>query len=132
MPFTSPTQEINGTKDAPLFVDQMFNGKLSCTIPNVPAGMYRVTLLFAELRLGGPPCQSPLPPSRIFDISLEGTVVLSGFDMTSAGGGCAATGGPGHAFSKTFTVAVTDGALNVDESATQGASALNAIEIVAE
>ena len=58
--------------------------------------------------------------------------MLSGFDMTSAGGGCAATGGPGHAFSKTFTVAVTDGALNVDESATQGASALNAIEIVAE
>jgi hypothetical protein len=40
-PFTSPTMGINGTNDAALFVNQMFNGKLSCTIPNVPAGTYR-------------------------------------------------------------------------------------------
>jgi len=132
IPFASPTPAINGTNDAALFVNQMFNPTLSCTIPNVPAGTYRVTLLFAELRLGGAPSVSPLPLSRIFDISLEGNVVLAGFDMTTAGGGCAATGGPGHAFSKSFTVAVTDGALNIDESATLGAGALNAIELVSQ
>lgn len=132
MPFAAPTPAVNGTKDVALFVNQMFTPKLSCTIPNVPAGTYRVTLLFAELRLGGAPCEAPSPPTRIFDISLEGNVVLAGFDMTTAGGGCAATGGPGHAFSKSFTVAVTDGALNIDESATQGAGALNAIELVSQ
>lgn len=33
-----PTPGINGTNDAALFVNQMFNARLSCTIPNVPAG----------------------------------------------------------------------------------------------
>ncbi len=130
MPFSGPTQTVNGTADSPLFVSQMFNSVLTCTIPNVPSGTYQVRLLFAELRLGGAPCVGLQPPARIFDIALEGTTVASQFDMTGTGGGCAAAGGSGHAFDETYTVAVTDGALDVVETASQGTAALNAIELV--
>jgi len=129
-PFASPTTSINGTNDSTLFHDQMFNGTLTCKISNVPAGTYVVTLLFAELRLGTAPCTAPSPPSRIFDIALEGTTVASNFNMTQTGGGCAAAGGPGHAFSETYTIDVTDGELDVVETASMGAAALNAIELV--
>ncbi|HTR53294.1 MAG TPA: malectin domain-containing carbohydrate-binding protein [Kofleriaceae bacterium] len=129
-PFASPTSTVNGTNDSTLFVGQMFNGTLTCKIPSVPPGTYQVTMLFAELRLGASPCTAPSPPSRIFDIALEGTTVATNFNMTSTGGGCAATGGPGRAFSETYTIDVTDGELDVVETASQGAAVLNAIELV--
>jgi len=130
MTFASPTTTVNGTNDSTLFIGQMYNGTLTCTVPNVPAGTYKVTLLFAELRLGASPCTASSPPARIFDIALEGTTVATAFNMTATGGGCAASGGPGHAFSETYTIDVTDGALDVVETASQGAAALNAIELL--
>jgi len=128
-PYASPTQTVNGTNDSTLFVGQMFGAALHCTIPDVPPGAYRVTLLFAELRLGQPPCETTTPPARIFDIALEGTTVATAFDMTDTGGGCAARGGPGHAFAESYMVAITDGELDVVETASQGAATLNAIEL---
>ena len=129
-PFASPTMTVNGTSDSPLFIGQMYNAVLTCKIPDVPAGTYQVTLLFAELRLGASPCTASSPAARIFDIALEGTTVATNFNMTATGGGCAAAGGPGHAFSETYTIAVTDGELDVVETASQGAAALNAIELL--
>lgn len=129
--FDSPTPTINGTNDSTLFVNQKFGGILTCAITNVPPGMYRVRLLFAELRLGGMPCTGPAGQTRVFDIALEGTNVATSFDMTAFGGGCAATGGSGHAFDRTFDVAVTDGTLDLVETASMGGAALNAIEVVA-
>jgi hypothetical protein len=131
MEFSSPTTDINGTNDSPLFFDQMFAPTLTCTIENLPAGSYRVTLLFAELRLGGAPCTGPVSASRIFDIAFEGVTVETAFDMTAASGGCAAMGGPGHAVDRSFNVDVLDGTLDITQTASAGAAALNAIEIVA-
>lgn len=131
MPFSAPTTGINGTNDPELFVEQMFSPTLACTIPNIPAGSYHVTLLLAELRLGGAPCTGPAGSTRVFDIALEGTTVATGFDMTAACGGCAAAGGPGHAIDRSFDVDILDGTLNLAGTASSGAAAVNAIEIVA-
>lgn len=129
--FDSPTPTINGTNDSTLYVNQKYGGILTCAITSIPPGMYKVTLLFAELRLGGMPCTGPAGQTRVFDIALEGTNVATGLDMTTTGGGCAASGGPGHAFDRAFDVAITDGSLDVVETASMGAAALDAIEVVA-
>ncbi|HTR52777.1 MAG TPA: malectin domain-containing carbohydrate-binding protein [Kofleriaceae bacterium] len=128
--FDSPTPTVNASNDSTLYVNQMFGSTLTCTIHGVPAGTYQVTLLFAELRLGGSPCVAA--GDRTFDIQLEGTTVLSGFDLTTIGGGCAAAGGSGHPVDKTFMVTVNDGALDLVETASSGAAVLNAIEIVGQ
>lgn len=126
----SPTPTVNGTNDSTLFIGQMYAPTLTCEVTEVPPGTYAVTLLFAELRIGGKPCKQAGGTDRVFDIALEGTTVASAFDMTATGSGCAATGGPGHAFAETYTIAVTDGTLDVVETSALGNAALNAIELV--
>jgi hypothetical protein len=130
--FASPTATVNGTQDSPLFVGQMFNSTLTCHVAGVPAGTYLVTLLFAELRLGGSPCVVPVGTDRVFDIAIEGATVASGFDMTQYGSGCAADGGTGHAYSLSYMVDVSDGSLDIVETASTGMAALNAVEAVAQ
>ncbi|HEY5921099.1 MAG TPA: malectin domain-containing carbohydrate-binding protein [Kofleriaceae bacterium] len=129
--FESPTAGINGTNDAVLFVEQMFSPTLSCAIANIPSGSYRVTLLFAELRLGGSPCVGPSGASRVFDIALEGVTVASDFDMTAACGGCSASGGTGSAIDRGFDIDIVDGTLDLTAVASTGAAAINAIAVVA-
>lgn len=127
--FDSPTMTLNSTNDSALYRNQMYGATLTCAVPNIPSGTYQVTLLFAELRLGGAPCTGGAG-DRIFDVSLEGTTVLTAFDLTTAGGGCAAMGGSGHPIDKVYTVPITDGTLNLSATASMGAAALNAIEII--
>jgi hypothetical protein len=130
--FDSPTTTVNGTADSPLFINQMFNSTLTCTVPNIPSGTYVVTLLFAELRLGGSPCMEAAGMDRVFDIQIGSTTVATNFDMTETGGGCAGSGGTGHAFSESYTVDVTGGSLAIVETASMGMAALNAVEAVAQ
>ena len=73
----------------------------------VPNGVYQVDLSFAELQLkkaGG----------RVFNVSLEGTAVVSNLDVF------AAAGGQRVAYDRSFIVEVTDGVLDIGFLAQRG------------
>jgi hypothetical protein len=84
---------------------------------DVPSDTYRVLLRFAEIH---PRSQSV--GARVFGVSVEGTQVLSGFDVFATAGGFAA-------LDRTFDVTVADGTLNIAFSRTAGNAAINAISV---
>jgi hypothetical protein len=73
----------------------------------VPNGTYRIDLSFAELQVAK-------AGDRVFAISLEGTTVLSSFDVV------AAAGGRNVALDRSFVVEVTDGVLDIGFKAQRG------------
>ena len=75
----------------------------------VPNGTYRIDLAFAELQL-------KKAGARIFNVSIEGSSVLSNFDVYDEAGGRLI------ALDRTFTVEVTDGVLNINFAAQRGDS----------
>jgi hypothetical protein len=111
---SSTTGEVYRTEDDELFLGEMFGSNVSCALGsgNLTPGTYRVDLHFAEL-LYGPGCLLGIggEGSRIFDISIEGQLMLDNFDIFSEGG-CALhpTGKPR---TKSYTITITDGTLNV-------------------
>ena len=92
---------IAGTTDPALYQTERYstNGTLSYAVP-VANGRYSVVLHFAEIYW-------TQPGQRVFDINLEGARKLTNYDIVREVG-------PRVATSKTFTVTVTDGVLNVD------------------
>ena len=72
-------------------VEYLFDG--------LPNGSYLVELRFAEVKATN-------PGTRLFDVILEGTLVLPAHDVASEVGSFAAD-------NHTFIVAVTDGQLNI-------------------
>ena len=113
---------IASTLDPALYQTERYstNGTLSYALP-VPSGQYVVVLHFAEIywtRAG----------QRVFDINLEGNKVLGLYDI-------AQKVGPRTATTETFTVAVTDGVLNLDlraryESGGVDQAKLSALEVL--
>jgi hypothetical protein len=91
----STNRAISGTDDDQLFKSQR-SGMASYRYDNLPAGKYTVELDFAELR------PNFTAGKRVFDVSINGTVVLPGYDVTAAVGTLAAD-------RKTFTVTVAQG-----------------------
>ncbi|WP_432499143.1 malectin domain-containing carbohydrate-binding protein, partial [Kineococcus auxinigenes] len=91
-----------GTADEALYADFRV-GVQSYSIP-VPNGQYDVTLKTAENYWTS-------TGKRVFDVSLEGSKVLSSFDPFSAAGGF------GLAADRTFTTTVTDGKVDMAFSA---------------
>ena len=124
----STAMSINGTVDGSLFMTQVRANNVVCAIPNVPAGNYQVTLLFAEIR-NGTPCPNAGGGDRRFNVVLEGVTVAT-IDVNVDGGGCAIAGGPGYAFARTYASAIADGTLNVDLTNLQNGGILSAIQIV--
>lgn len=112
----STNQNVAGTNDPPLYQTERYN--LSSYQFAVPAGNYTVTLKFAEIYNY---CQAV--SCRIFHVNLEGSRVLSNFDIFGEAGGF-------RALDKTFSVAVADGILNIDFIAVKNATKINAIEVV--
>ena len=86
---------IAGTNDDALYQDQRERTS-GYRFDNLPAGTYVVDLAFAELRSG------LMPGARVFDVSINGNVVLPGYDPMAAVGSLTAD----H---RTFTVTVADG-----------------------
>ncbi|MFF1589760.1 S8 family serine peptidase [Streptomyces sp. NPDC058286] len=82
----------------------------------VPNGTYQVELGFAE-----PAAMKP--GHRVFDVTAEGAEKVSDVDIALESGGVRT------ALSKTFTVKVTDGRLNVGLSSVTGTSLLNSIRV---
>ena len=101
----STNAPIDGTDRDPLY--QNLRLGMSGYRFTVPNGVYQVDLSFAELQLqqaGG----------RVFGVSIEGTPVLSDFDVF------AAAGGRRVAVDRTFVVEVTDGVLEISFLAQRG------------
>ncbi|MEO1654519.1 MAG: malectin domain-containing carbohydrate-binding protein, partial [Bacteroidota bacterium] len=91
------------TSDDPLYQSYRFatgGQDLNYSIP-LATGLYDVTLFFQEIT-------DNLPGDRQFDIDMEGTTVETNFDIVDQ------VGGQFTAIEKEYTVAVTDGRLNID------------------
>jgi hypothetical protein len=89
---SSVTDTANPSQ-APLYQTERF-GNFSYTF-NVPSGSYTVTLKFAELYWTA-------TGQRIFNVAINGTTVMSNFDIV------AAAGGPLIAIDKSFTISATN------------------------
>jgi hypothetical protein len=70
---------IAGTTDDKLYQSQR-SGMAAYRFENLPAGTYQVDLDFAELRANF------TPGRRVFDVSINGTTVLPGYDVAAAVG----------------------------------------------
>ncbi|HWQ52581.1 MAG TPA: malectin domain-containing carbohydrate-binding protein [Bryobacteraceae bacterium] len=82
----------------------------------VPNGSYNVTLKFAEIYFGE-------PNQRVFNATINGSDVLTNFDIV------AAAGGPRRAIDKTFPVTVINGLITISMVASVDAPQVNGIEI---
>ncbi len=123
-PASLNTTNIQNTADPVLYRSERFGGPpgttpLAYAIP-VANGTYTVRLLFAETWFGV--ATGGGVGSRVFDVSLENTVVLPSFDIY------ATAGGPLKAVVEQFTVTVNDGVLNI--SAAGNYPKFNAIEVL--
>ena len=96
---SSTSSAIAGTVEDTLYQTERY-GNFSYQIPLTP-GTYQVTLHFAEIFHNS-------PGLRLFDVSLEGALVLDNFDVFQA------AGAKFTAISRTFSVPVTDGTLNIN------------------
>ncbi|MFD3696198.1 S8 family serine peptidase [Streptomyces sp. NPDC058646] len=94
----STGRSIAGTDDQRLFRNAR-EGMYEYRFDNVPNGTYTVELGFAEL-------SSTKPDKRVFDVLAEGTQILPSLDISLEAGTYTA-------LTRTYTVTVTDGVLNV-------------------
>ncbi|MEB8330272.1 PKD domain-containing protein [Flavobacteriaceae bacterium KMM 6897] len=118
----SATIPIAETTDDELYQTERF-GNFSYNIPVPLSGEYDIRLHFAELYfgVGG---QSGGPGSRVFNVSIEGTPVLTNFDILSEVS-------PATALQKEFdNISITDGVVNIQFTASVNSPKLSAIEIL--
>src|SRR6202022_3138684 len=80
-------------------------------------GTYNVNLKFAEIYM-------TQPGQRVFNVAMNGTTVLTNFDII------AAAGAPFTAIDKPFTVSTTTGIITIQFTAVVNNAKISAIEIV--
>lgn len=108
------TKTISGTDEQALYRTAR-SGALEYRFDNVPDGVYRVELGFAEV-------SGTKPGARVFDVLAEGREFVPNLDI-------ALEKGVYVALDRTLTVEVTDGQLNVRLSAIHGKSLVNSIRV---
>jgi hypothetical protein len=122
----SASGAINGTVDDELFINlTRQQTTLTCAVPSLPPGGYRVRLLFAEIYYqcaGGP--ANP----RVVDVTVEGTLVRDDLSSAVDGGGCALQGG--HPYEVVVNATITDGQLDIVVAGSMGSGMLSALEVV--
>jgi hypothetical protein len=98
----SNTSTISNTTAPSIYKTERYGVSSSSFAYNIPVanGSYTINLDFAETYLSG-------AGQRIFGASINGTTVLSNFDIY------ASAGGKNIAITKTFNVTVTNGTLNI-------------------
>lgn len=111
---STTTHAISGTSDQIPYQSERWGNPLNYAF-TVTNGTYQVILHFAETYYSG-------VGQRIFNVALEGTTVLSNFDIFAEVGADAA-------LVKTYTVTVTDGTLNIDMTASVDNAKICGIEI---
>jgi N-acetylneuraminic acid mutarotase len=120
--------DIANTDDDVLYVTERAAssnlGTFRYAIPVPEEGVYEVRLHFAEIYWGAPGGADGGVGSRVFSASIEGgAATLADYDIY-------ADVGPAAAVIKTYTVAVTDGVLDIDFSASANRPKLSAIEVL--
>ena len=107
---------VTGTADPQLYMTERWFGRQPGSYTfDVPNGPYEVELRFAEI-FGRD------PGKRVFDVELEGTKVLSNFDI-------AATVGQNVALNRTYQITVTDNQINLNLIPITDSAKINAIRI---
>jgi len=109
----SPSDDIAGTTDDPLYGTLRAPGPFSYVFDGLPPGEYDITLYFAALITG-----------RVFDVIVEGVVVLDDIDVA------ALAGGPLAAHVEAMTATVSDGQLNIDFVGVTGMPVVSAIAVI--
>ncbi len=114
----STTHAIQGTEDDPLYQTERYG--MSSYKFDVPNGVYRVKLLFAENYWNA-------PNKRLFSVSIEGQTVIDNLDIF-------ARVGKFHAFHQDIGVTATgilvhDGQLNIDFAASVDNAKVDGIEV---
>jgi hypothetical protein len=94
----STPHAISGTEDDPLYQFQR-ESPLEYRFDGLPAGVYEVDLRFAEVK-------KQKPNKRVFDIIIEGSLVIPALDVAAEVGSFAAD-------QHTLFLPVTDGQLNI-------------------
>lgn len=92
---------ISNTTHQTLFQTERYASQMTWNFP-VPPGEYSVTLCFAEIYNG-----TMSIGARIFDVAIEGELVLENFDIYAIVGALTA-------HTETFTVTVLDGNLTIE------------------
>jgi RHS repeat-associated protein len=116
-PYSKTTTAIANTDDDLLYQTGRTSSTSFSFAASLPNGSYTVTLKFAEL-------YATAAGQRVFNVSLEGTTVLTNFDVFAAAGGAY------RAHDRTFAVTVNDGQLNVVFTKVTGVAYVAAIEVV--
>jgi len=115
--------DIANTTDDYLYKYERNGTTLNYAIP-VANGEYTVRLHFAEIYFGTPG-KSGGAGSRVFDVSLEGNLVLDNYDIFADAGGAA------KAVIKEFSnISVTDGFVNINMTAIANRAKISAISII--
>ncbi len=113
---SSTTDPIDNTLDDPLYQKYRYSDNSFSYQFDLPNGLYEITLLFIE------PWWTEAG-QRVFDVSIEGTLVLDDLDIYAEVGHDFAT-------SKRFTATISDGQLNIDFTPEVGYPVVMAIEIL--
>ncbi|MFE3516339.1 S8 family serine peptidase [Streptomyces sp. NPDC059166] len=111
----STSKTVGGTDEQAL-LSTARRGALEYRFDAVPDGVYQVELSFAEL-------SRTEPGARVFDVMTEGTERTADLDIAKEAGGAF------KALTKTYTVTVTDGQLNVRLVAHTGKTLVNAVRV---
>ncbi len=121
--------DFHNTEDDPLF-QAYRRDYFACAFGErlLDDGQYRVTLLMAEAYRGDG-CVGA-STTRIFDVSIEGNIVLENFDLMEATGGCVAslTIATAMPVARSFVVDVADGTVDLFTSG-QTSAVISAIQI---
>lgn len=110
----STTDAISGTSDDALYQSELVGNALTISIP-LANDTYDVVLKFAELGW-------EVPNERIFDVNIEGSLVIDDLDIYSEAG-------HDTAYDRLFTVAVSDGSLDIDFGVVSRSPKINALLI---
>ena len=73
-----------GATDQPLYQSERYGANFTYTFPSLPLGFYQVTLKFAEIFYTNP---STNKGARVFNVAINGTQVLTDFDVVADVGG---------------------------------------------
>jgi len=110
------SQSIKNTTTPALYQSERYGASLQYRF-NVPNGTYSVNLKFAEIFM-------TQRGQRVFNVAINGTPVLTNFDII------AAAGAQYTAIHKPFTVSTTTGAITIQFTAVVNYAKISAIEIV--
>lgn len=124
---TSVTEVGNTDMDDIYVTERISNADLGSFSYNIPItnGTYNVNLHFAEIYWGAPDGGAEGANNRVFDITIEGDVMLSGLDIYAEVGAVTA-------LIKTYEVTVEDEELNISFAASTDRPKLSALEVLGD